>query len=105
MPSRPTETPAARATTPLRTALLYLLFAIAWIVATDLLAIRLAEDVITSYSIHYTKLYDDDRPQNASVGLIQTELIDLEHPQRLGGHGLGDPPVGAHLGEIADPPQ
>ncbi len=46
MPSRPTETPAARATTPLRTALLYLLFAIAWIVATDLLAIRLAEDPI-----------------------------------------------------------
>src|SRR5204862_428435 len=45
----------------------------------------------------------DDGEEHLAVDLVQSEFVDLEAAQRIGGHGLRNDAVGPHLREVANP--
>src|SRR5262249_61196855 len=47
----------------------------------------------------------DDGGEDPAVGGVEAEVVDLEAPQGILGDLLRDPPVAAHLGEVAHAPQ
>ena len=61
------------------------------------------EGVITSYSIHYTKLYDFDqlRVANLFTGTLHAEIVENGQQHRSNDQGRGGPPDrGDHFGIV-----